>query len=447
MLDHIRQCTYVIENEKALQKLKSDLRGLLLDIQSVIPTAHGLTVEGGEAPKKRRAPNPDTRRTCYAALPLRPPKNKFKGRVGQRASIGRNTYKVKLNVQGKRCQAKTPPDARPSEGSHERPKRTTCRAPEPDEPSAVHAGTSDEEECSPASRPRETPQEPPKRRTCQAPETDEPSAVEHSDDDIEITDVRIAEVPKRKKRSIDDEELSLIVNGRCLTDTSINCAQNLLHSQFPLCEGLEDTTLGPFLQFSVQSSEFVQVLHSGSMHWVCVSNIGCQCAEVNYFDSLFSGQWRPFIKRQIAALLNERGPEITVNVQAVEQQANSVDCGPYSLAFATSLLSGQDPASISYDEDMLRQHLIGCFAAGIMSPFPQRQSNRRRCRRAPKRTLVFDVYCLCRMPWDEGDEANPDLRMAQCDKCDRWVHKKCANIPKEVFGTHTCYWACPICLP
>ena len=130
VLDHIRQCTYVIENEKALQKLKSDLRGLLLDIQSVIPTAHGLTVEGGEAPKKRRAPNPDTRRTCYAALPLRPPKNKFKGRVGQRASIGRNTYKVKLNVQGKRCQAKTPPDARPSEGSHERPKRTTCRAPE-----------------------------------------------------------------------------------------------------------------------------------------------------------------------------------------------------------------------------------------------------------------------------------------------------------------------------
>ena len=56
----------------------------------------------------------------------------------------------------------------------------------------------------------------------------------------------------------------------CPTDTSINYAQNSLHSQFPLCEGLEDTTqLALFLQFSVQSSN---ILYSGSMHRVCVSN-------------------------------------------------------------------------------------------------------------------------------------------------------------------------------
>ena len=58
-------------------------------------------------------------------------------------------------------------------------------------------------------------------------------------------------------------------------------AQNLLRSQFHLCEGLEDITLGLFLQFSVQSSEFIHILHGGGMHWVCVSNTGCQRGEVN----------------------------------------------------------------------------------------------------------------------------------------------------------------------
>ena len=33
-----------------------------------------------------------------------------------------------------------------------------------------------------------------------------------------------------------------------------------------ICEGLEDTTLGLFLQFSVQSSEFIHILHGGGMH-------------------------------------------------------------------------------------------------------------------------------------------------------------------------------------
>jgi len=48
---------------------------------------------------------------------------------------------------------------------------------------------------------------------------------------------------------------------------------------------------------------FIQVLHTGGMHWVCVSNIGCrQKNEVQLYDNLYRGI-SSFTKEQIAALL------------------------------------------------------------------------------------------------------------------------------------------------
>ena len=99
---------------------------------------------------------------------------------------------------------------------------------------------------------------------------DETCASHAEDDDMVITGEGTCCVQKHKNRIMCEDEFSIIKTGKMLTDTSINVAQNFLHNQFPYVEGLEDTVLGPTFQFSIAGGEFVQVLHDGGLHWICV---------------------------------------------------------------------------------------------------------------------------------------------------------------------------------
>ena len=60
-----------------------------------------------------------------------------------------------------------------------------------------------------------------------------------------------------------------------LTSDIVHKAQVLLHEENQSIEGFQRPTLGPVRNFDVVSGEFIQILHTGSAHWVCVSNIGC----------------------------------------------------------------------------------------------------------------------------------------------------------------------------
>ena len=57
----------------------------------------------------------------------------------------------------------------------------------------------------------------------------------------------------------------------------------------PLLEGFQRTTAGPVKKIKIISSEFVQIFHTGSQHWVCVSSIdvGRTPGFVNLYDSQF----------------------------------------------------------------------------------------------------------------------------------------------------------------
>ena len=52
-------------------------------------------------------------------------------------------------------------------------------------------------------------------------------------------------------------------------------------------EGFQRPTLGLCRNFDVVGGEFVQLLHTGGNHWVCLSSIGCTKGYVNLYDSLF----------------------------------------------------------------------------------------------------------------------------------------------------------------
>ena len=53
-----------------------------------------------------------------------------------------------------------------------------------------------------------------------------------------------------------------IIQNKWLSDESINLAQTILFKNSPLISGFEDTTLCLLNMFSVQTGEFVQVLHA-----------------------------------------------------------------------------------------------------------------------------------------------------------------------------------------
>lgn len=122
-----------------------------------------------------------------------------------------------------------------------------------------------------------------------------------------------------------------------LTSDIVHQAQVLLHEENQSIEGFQCPTLGPVRNFDVVSGEFIQVLHAGSAHSVCVSNIGCPLFDVNVYDSLY----QDVICQEVADQMNDLLAGRHAPVQ--EQKQNSNDFGIFAIAFACHLGNGKDP--------------------------------------------------------------------------------------------------------
>ena len=155
---------------------------------------------------------------------------------------------------------------------------------------------------------------------------------------------------------------------------------------------IEDTVLGPAGNFSIAQGEFIQILHDGGAHWVCVSNIGCWQGVINYFDSLNRGQIKRHVQRQVQSIVHGIGQEVMITIQPVQQQQNSVDCGIFAIAFATSLAYGQNPAATTYDTSRIRPHLSACLATGHLSTFPVLTTEH--CQRCSKKYVLLKMWTL-----------------------------------------------------
>ena len=78
----------------------------------------------------------------------------------------------------------------------------------------------------------------------------------------------------------------------------------------------------------------------------------------------------------------------------VQQQSNYVDCGLFSLAFATSVAYGDNPTKIFFDGNSMRPHLLKCIEQGQVAPFPAPKDNKKllRCKSV---NLIVQLYCVC----------------------------------------------------
>ena len=106
--------------------------------------------------------------------------------------------------------------------------------------------------------------------------------------------------------TLTDAEVEAVRGNQMLSDQSINICQTLLKQQCKL-RGLEDSIVCMHGTPKVvpPGEHFVQILHCGSEHWVCVANIQSNmCRNVYlYNNSLCHGTVTQEIARQVAKFI------------------------------------------------------------------------------------------------------------------------------------------------
>lgn len=148
----------------------------------------------------------------------------------------------------------------------------------------------------------------------------------------------------------------------------VQAVQVLLQELNPLLEGLQHPTLGCLRNFDVVSGEFIQILHTGSDQWVCVSSTGCLPGKVGLYDSLFHDVISQEIEEQTNDLLG--GHSVELQFVPVQQQTNDSNCGVFAIAFAVPLALGRNPKQVTFDTPRMRPHLAACLKPQKISMFP-----------------------------------------------------------------------------
>ena len=221
-----------------------------------------------------------------------------------------------------------------------------------------------------------------------------------------------------------------------LTDEIVNAAQRLLGKKMPTVTGFQDVVLGRTFSFNVQGDEFVQILHDGHGHWLTISTIGVNYPEVSVYDSMYPST-STNAKNQIASLLATDHNQITLHYLDVQMQSGGYDCGLFAVAFATSLVHGEQPGHFLFDQEKMRPHLLKCLQNGDLTMFPFKK--RRRIGHRVKSSDVIQVHCSCRMPELHG------VDMIECSGCEEWYHiPMCVTVPSIAMDTET-EWYCAQC--
>ena len=191
-----------------------------------------------------------------------------------------------------------------------------------------------------------------------------------SEDEIYITKETTGTVNKFSAlANLEDSDYNIIKDpSGWLTCDIVQAAQVLLQEVNPLLEGLQRPTLGRVRNFDVVSGEFLQILHTGSDHWVCISSIGCLPGKVHLYDSLFHDVISQEIEDQKNDLLG--GSLVSLDFVPVQQQTNDSDCGVSAIAFVVSLAFGTDPKHLTFDTPRMRPHLAACLKDKKLSMFP-----------------------------------------------------------------------------
>mgnify|MGYP003482104904 CR=1 FL=1 len=94
-----------------------------------------------------------------------------------------------------------------------------------------------------------------------------------------------------------------------------------------------------------------------------------------------------------------------------------------------------DVSCMKYNSQEMRQHLLHCFEAGIITQFPSTH----RTYGPPLAEEDIPVYCCCRTR-QKGN-------MIECSSCEEWVHLKCdCSVSTKNWKKPSYSWLCRNCI-
>ena len=174
-----------------------------------------------------------------------------------------------------------------------------------------------------------------------------------------------------QRSSLTMEDKGKIENGSRLTDKHIGFANLLISRQFPHIGGLRSTLLqNRYYCFPSQSIQ--PIFCKEREHWIVASNVMQDHKTVNVYDSLFTELDRrtyDLILQIFHARNNDQ--RATVVMKELQKQKGSADCGLFAIAVMTSLAHKEDPSTVKYDQNKMRQHLVDSFSSKFLMPFPK----------------------------------------------------------------------------
>ena len=226
-------------------------------------------------------------------------------------------------------------------------------------------------------------------------------------------EVIVSKVKEGKKERLHShlitKEIEMQLNSDVqLCDNTINLAMGLLAERFPDIQGFESTS--QLSKFSRHGTNFVQILHNGSNHWVTVASK--RENEVYIYDSSKTKDLPVEIAKQIAQLCSSKDRSIRVIRAEVQQQTDTISCGLFAIAFAFDVCAESDPRNVHYDQAKMRSHLLKCIKENCIAKFPRSQ---KRLSSKCKNSITFlDVYCVCRQIYDADEVENDQGNSWQC---------------------------------
>ena len=174
------------------------------------------------------------------------------------------------------------------------------------------------------------------------------------------------------------EDKELIINGKWLNDNLVNGGQQLLVNKLPHLNGFQNVALGHTLAFEYRSRNSFKF---------CI---------------------------------------LAVDI---------ADCGLFALANITTLAHGEQPASVVYDQKLMRRHYLQCLENLEIRPFPIIRGDVK-----IKAQFNIKLYCSCRLLCFAAK------KMIQCNKCHEWYHlDQCEIVPTNILANKDTQWHCTEC--
>ena len=109
-------------------------------------------------------------------------------------------------------------------------------------------------------------------------------------------------------------------------------------------------------------------------------------------------------------------------LSSVLQQPAGVDYGVFVIAFAVNILNGFAETRKRFDVGKIRSHPLKCLEEEEFTLFLRIHKHTKLSKRYG---FYIDIYYVFRSPfYEENNERDESLFMAECAKCGEWYHKK-----------------------